>query len=147
MQTNQAPAAPAAERPLPQPTDATRPYWEGAVQGKLLIQQCASCGRHQFYPRLFCTACLSDEIRWVEASGHGTVYSYTVNHRGSTPYFKPRTPYVVAVIDLEEGVRLMTNIVDCEPRNVRIGARVQVCFEAVNATLALPQFRLAGTER
>jgi uncharacterized OB-fold protein len=135
----------ATPRPLPQPTDATRPYWEGAAQGRLMVQHCAACDRHQFYPRLFCTVCLSDAMQWVESKGQGTVYSYTVNHRGPTPFFKPRTPYVVAMIDLDEGVRMMANILDCDPKAVKIGARVRVKFEPVSDTLALPQFTLIST--
>lgn len=129
-------------RPLPSPTDVSKPYWEGAARGDLLVQQCETCGRHQFYPRLFCTECLSNAMRWVKSQGQGTIYSYTVNHRGPSPYFKGRSPYVVALIDLDEGVRMMANVLDGPINAVKIGARVSVVFDSVSESLALPQFVL-----
>jgi len=130
-------------RPLPSPTDVSKSYWEGAARGELLVQQCETCGRHQFYPRLFCTECLSDAMHWVKSTGQGTIYSYTINHRGPSPYFKGRTPYVVALIDLDEGVRMMANVLNGPIDAVKIGARVTVVFESVSESLALPQFELS----
>lgn len=131
-----------AQRPLPQPTRITQPYWDAAKESRLVIQQCACCKRRQFYPREFCTACLSDDIEWIDSAGLGTVYTYTVNRRPSNAALSEKVPYVVAMIDLDEGVRMMANIIDTPPEAVRIGSRVRVCFEQVSDEITLPQFRL-----
>jgi len=132
------------QRPLPQPTRLTQPYWDAAKEHRLMIQECVHCQTRQFYPREFCMTCLSDDVRWIECSGTGTVYTYTINRRAANEAMAQRVPYVVAVIDLDEGVRMMANIVDSLIETVRIGSRVQVCFEAVSETIVLPQFRLVA---
>lgn len=129
------------KKPLPIPDGDTRPYWEAARQSRLLIQQCDQCRQHVFYPRAVCPHCMSDRLTWVASSGKGTVHSYTVVHRAPES-FVGDVPYVVALIDLDEGVRMMSNIVD-PPASVRIGARVEVLFEAVTPEITLPKFRLA----
>ncbi|MDM9561972.1 Zn-ribbon domain-containing OB-fold protein [Bordetella petrii] len=133
-----------AQRPVPQPTDVTRPYWEAAAAGRLVIQECRACGARQFYPRGFCVACLSDELHWLPCSGKGTVYTYTINHRAPNAHMKERLPYIVAAIDLDEGTRMIANIVDSPPQAVAIGARVEVVFEALADGMVLPQFRVGG---
>jgi uncharacterized OB-fold protein len=125
------------------PTDDTRFYWESAKAGKLVIQKCAACGTPQFYPRAFCIRCLSDGVEWIEASGRGTIYTFTVNHRPANDYMKDRVPYIVAAIDLDEGVRLIANIVDSDPKQVRCGAAVRVVFEKASEEITLPQFAIA----
>jgi uncharacterized OB-fold protein len=127
-------------KPLPLPDGDTAPYWEAARAARLLIQRCDSCRQHIFYPRSVCPHCMSDEIQWVAAAGTGTVYSYTVVHR-SPDSFKQDVPYVVALIDLDEGVRMMSNIVG-GAGPLTIGARVEVFFDAVTAEITLPKFRL-----
>lgn len=87
--------------------------------------------------------CLSAEVAWVESAGRGTVYTYTVNHRPASPAMKERVPYVVVVVDLEEGVRMLGNLLDSDRAKLRIGAAVSVVFEKVSAEITLPQFRLA----
>ena len=136
--------APAAQplRPLPQPTDITRPYWGAAADHRLVIQKCKACGSRQFYPRLLCTTCMSDDIDWVESSGKGKVYTYTVNHRAPNAFMKARLPYVVAAIDLDDGVRMMANIIDSPIEPAKIGARVKVVFEDTGEGVTLPQFTL-----
>lgn len=130
------------QRPLPLPTDITRPYWDAAAAQRLVIQECQTCKARQFYPRGFCTACLSDSLEWIECSGRGTIYSYTVNHRAPNAFMKQKLPYVVAAIDLKEGVRLITNIVDSALDKLAIGAPVTVVFEEASDEITLPQFRL-----
>ena len=130
------------QRPLPSPTDITRPYWDAARLQRLVIQECQECKAKLFYPRGFCTECLSDSLEWIECSGRGTIYSYTVNHRAPNAVMKEKLPYVVAAIDLEEGVRLITNIVGDALDKVAIGAPVTVVFEQVSDEITLPQFRL-----
>src|SRR6266851_4694039 len=103
---------PDTSRPLPVITDESRPFWEGCREGKLLLQYCDRCLRHQFYPRLYCMQCGFDAPRWVEASGRGVIYSYTFIHQNKSPEFAQDTPYNVAVVQLEEGPCMMCNIVD-----------------------------------
>ncbi len=132
----------AEAKPVPVPTPDTDFFWEGTKKRELRIQRCLGCRQLQHYPRLLCRNCGSSEKDYVVASGTGFVYSYTVVHRGPTPAFAEEAPYVVALVELDEGVRLMTNIVDCTPDSVRIGQRVRVQFEEVNEVVALPKFVL-----
>lgn len=133
-----------ATRPLPQAIDETKPYWDAAKAGKLVVQKCSSCGTCQFYPRCYCITCMSDKVSWVEASGKGMIYTFTINHRPANEYMKDKVPYAVAAIDLDEGVRLLANIVESDLKAVKCGARVQVVFEKVTDEITLPQFKLAG---
>lgn len=129
-------------RPLPRPSLVTQPYWDAAAAHKLTVQECASCGHVQFYPRIVCTECASAELNELVCTGRGEVYTYTINHRAPHAYFKAQTPYVVAMVELEEGVRLMANIVGPSARDVQIGAPVMVEFEDTGQGITLPQFRL-----
>ena len=131
--------------PVPIVNADSAPYWEGASQDKLLLQHCRDCGAKQFFPRFLCIACGSDNTDWVEASGKGTVHSFTVVHRAAFPEFQAQTPYVVALVDLEEGPRMMTNIVGDGALGVEIGEPVVVTFEARGDEGAkVPQFRRVG---
>lgn len=127
-------------KPLPVPDGDTAPYWASAREGRLAVQRCEACGRHVFYPRAVCPHCMSEQLTWVDATGFGTVYSYTVVHRAPAA-FQGEAPYVVALVDLDEGVRLMSSIAD-PPGAVRIGDRVQVFFDPVTPEVTLPRFRL-----
>ena len=129
--------------PQPIPTAETAHYWRAALEGRLEIQHCPACARHQFYPRRFCTQCLSDRIEWVQASGRGRVYTYTVCHVAGHPAFESRLPYAIAMVELDEGVRMLAGIVDSDLARLAVGAPVQVCFEAAIDGIALPMFRLA----
>ena len=131
-----------SDRPLPMPTDDTKFYWESARAGKLVVQKCNACGAPQFYPRPFCISCLADAMGWMEVSGKGTIYTFTINHRPANEYMKDKTPYVVAAIDLDEGVRMIANIVDSNIGDVKCGARVRVTFEQASEDITLPQFAL-----
>lgn len=133
---------PAADRPVPLPDADSRPYWQAAREGRLLIQRCQDCGKAIFYPRSICPHCMSDRIEWVRASGRGKVYSYTVVRR-APEQFAAETPYVVALVDLDEGVRMTTRVTGCPPEQVRIGMPVQVDFQTVSDEVALPVFRPA----
>ena len=132
----------APARPLPQPTDLTRPYWQAAAQGELHMQHCGACGRWQFYPRPFCIHCEAEALHWRAVSGLGRIYTYTVNHRAPNAFMKTRLPYVVAIVELDEGPRLMANIQGEGALDAAIGKRVKVLFEPVTDELALPQFAL-----
>ncbi len=128
-------------RSLPFVTDESRPFWDGCREGKLLLQYCDACQRHQFYPRLYCMRCGSQEVRWVEASGRGTIYSYTIIRQNRAPNFVNDVPYNVAIIQLEEGPRMMSNVIDIDPAELRIDLPVQVVFDPVSDTISLPRFR------
>ena len=129
-------------RPIPVPDGDTMPFWEGTRQGELRIQRCRACGRCVFYPRAVCPNCMSDDLEWFRASGKGVVYSYTVVHRAPEE-FRDEVPYVVALVDLKEGVRMMTRLIDVDPAEVRIGMGVEVVFRAVTEDIVLPYFRPA----
>ncbi len=130
--------------PAPVVNADSAPYWQGARDNKLLLQRCSDCGTLRFFPRYLCTECGSDNTGWVEATGRGTVHSFTVVHRAAFPEFQERTPYVVALIDLEEGPRMMSNIVGADALEVAIGDAVTVEFEDRGDDGAkVPQFRRA----
>lgn len=130
--------------PAPVVNADSAPYWQGARDNKLLLQRCSDCGTLRFFPRYLCTECGSDNTGWVEATGRGTVHSFTVVHRAAFPEFQERTPYVVALIDLEEGPRMMSNIVGADALDVAIGDAVTVEFEDRGDDGAkVPQFRRA----
>jgi hypothetical protein len=113
----------------------SRPFWRAAERRQLLLQCCATCGRHQFYPRPFCLTCQSDRVEWVPARGTGSIYSQTRVHMSTGPGFEP--PYVVAVVQLDEGPRLVTNIVGGPSR---IGDRVRVAWRERADAPPLPVF-------
>lgn len=119
----------------------TAPFWEAAARGELTIQRCRACGAHQFYPRPFCLACDSTELVWVTAAGTGTVYSMTTVRIQVSPEFEP--PYVVAIVQLDEGPRVMTNIVG---GTCRIGDRVRVAWLKRRDAPPLPIFRPASDD-
>ncbi len=121
----------------------TRPYWEGLAQGELRIQRCDACGRVVFYPRSICPHCHADQLSWIVASGRGTIYSYTVAHQ-AFGMFADETPFIVAIIELEEGARMMSRIIDAPRERVAIGLPVQVTFETVGENITLPYFRLVS---
>jgi uncharacterized OB-fold protein len=135
------------ERPLPSPDPLTAPFWEGARAHKLRLPRCKDCGEVHFYPRCACPQCASVQLEWIDASGEGTIYSFTVVHRAPSPAFKDKLPYVVAVIALAEGPHLMTNIGGCAPENVRVGMPVEVAWEDVDPVVTLPYFVPAGPTR
>ena len=130
--------------PIPIVNADSAPYWEGAREGKLLLQRCEACQALRFFPRYLCTECGSEKTRWIEASGRGTVHSFTIVHRAAFPEFQARTPYAIALIDLAEGPRMMTNVVGEDALNVEIGDAVDVTFEDRGIDGAkIPQFQRA----
>ncbi|MBW2366761.1 MAG: Zn-ribbon domain-containing OB-fold protein [Deltaproteobacteria bacterium] len=129
------------EKPLPAIQPWSRKFWEGTKQNKLLIQECKGCSEKIFYPRKTCPECWSSDLDWSEASGRGKIYTYTVTLGGVEKKFAGDLPYVLAYVDLEEGIRMMTRIVECDPEAVAIGMDVEVVFEAVTEDITLPLFR------
>lgn len=130
------------EKPLPVVDADTRQFWEAAREHRLLIRYCPDCGRYVYYPRAICPHCHSDRLEWREASGEGTIYSFTVSRRPAGPAFEDDVPYVVAIIELEEGPRMMSNVKTDDVEKVRIGERVLVAFEDVTDEITLPKFEL-----
>ncbi|MER7505723.1 Zn-ribbon domain-containing OB-fold protein [Nonomuraea pusilla] len=117
-------------KPTPKPTPETQPFWDGTAAGELRIQRCHACERHYFYPRPSCPHCGSADVAWVRASGRATLYSYVINHRPA-PGFEDDGPYAIAVVELEEGVRMMTNLVGVEnvPERLPLDMELRVVFE------------------
>lgn len=129
---------------LPTPDPSTQPWWDAAREGRLLVKRCADCGRAHFYPRPFCPHCWSANVAWEQASGRGTLYTWSVVHQNDLPPFNERVPYVAAIVELEEGPRMMTNIVDCDPAALAVGMPVEVTFRPATDDVTLPVFRPAG---
>ena len=133
-----------SELPAPAPADITpetAPFWEATAEHRLILRKCNDCESVNWYPRVICPECGNMNTDWIEASGNGVVYSFTNNHRGQGPYRD--ADYVLAYVQLDEGPRIMTNIVDCEPAAITIGARVAVVFHDTGEGPSLYRFRLA----
>lgn len=135
-------------KPVPVPDPDTRPFWEGCLQGKLLLQRCDACSSFRFPPSESCPKCGSDRVSWVGSTGRGKVFSWiVVVHPVPREIYAGDVPYVVALVDLEEGVRVATNIVGCAPGSVAAAMPVEVVFDRVTDEVALPKFRPARTSR
>ncbi|TBL79850.1 Zn-ribbon domain-containing OB-fold protein [Paenibacillus thalictri] len=132
-----------SNKPIPIADGDSVAFWKGCNEGKLLIQHCQDCGSYIFYPRIVCPGCMSDHVEWIESKGKGKVYSYTVVRR-SPLAFSDDVPYVVAMVELEEGVRMLSNIIHCSVDEVCCDMPVEVVFEKRGET-ALPMFQLAAT--
>ncbi|HUS98433.1 MAG TPA: Zn-ribbon domain-containing OB-fold protein [Hyphomicrobiaceae bacterium] len=129
-------------RQLPKPTPETQHYWDGTKAGELRLQICNSCNHTYFPPRPFCPKCSSRDVKVTKATGKGKLFSYIINHL-PTPGFKP--PFAIAVVELDEGPRLMSNIVDCDqtPEALQLDMPLEVTFEAQNDEITLPMFKPA----
>jgi uncharacterized OB-fold protein len=125
----------------PTPTADDEPFWTAAAAGKLILPRCAKCAIFIWYPKAVCPVCHATDIEWVPASGRGAVYSFTINHRAFGPW-TDFAPYVIAYVELEEGPRVLTNIVGTDPGSVRIGQSVEAVFEPAGPTRLL-RFRPA----
>jgi hypothetical protein len=139
------------QHPTPAASQETRAWWEGCGRHELVLQRCRACGVVQHRPRAVCATCLSGELEHFVAAGRGEVHTFTVTHQNGVPPFRDALPYVLAYVALEEGPRLMTNVVDCEPGAVAIGMPVVVDFADVDTrdlgeaggVFAVPRFRPA----
>lgn len=131
-----------SDRVIPKPTPETQHYWDGAKERELRLQQCKSCDKIYFPPRAFCPECGSRDVKVVKASGKGRLYSYIINHLPA-PGFEG--PFAVAVVELEEGPRLMSNILECEqtPEALQLDMPLEVTFEKLSDEITLPQFKPA----
>jgi uncharacterized OB-fold protein len=128
-------------RPIPPASKLTEPYWDAARRGELTVQRCERCGRRPFPPRAHCPGCGASTLSSTPVSGRGTIHSYTIAYRAPHPIFALQLPLVVAIVELEEGLRIMTNIVGCDPEELEVGMAVDACFEPIDDTdMVLPVF-------
>ena len=132
--------------PIPVPTPETRPFWDATRRHELALPRCRACGRLHYYPRGSCPHCLSGDLAWERLSGRGRLHTFTIVYRGQRG-FPLGEPYVIAIVELDEGPRMMSNLVGVamDTAAVRIGMPVEVVFEDVSDTIALPRFRPAET--
>ncbi len=128
-------------KPLPEIQPFSEAFWEGTRNHKLLIQTCGDCDARIFFPRRQCPRCWSGNLHWVEASGRAEIYAFSVTYEGVEEVFRDDLPIVLAWVDLPEGIRIQTNIVDCDPETVAIGQQVEVVFRKVTDEITLPYFR------
>ncbi len=136
-------AAPTVRFDLPTPDGDTEEFWRAAAYGRLLIKRCSDCHKAHYYPRPFCPYCWSDSVAWEEAGGNATLYTYSIVHRNDLPPFGQKVPYVAAVVDLEEGPRVMTNVVDCDFDDVFVGMELRVTFQRISDEISIPVFKPA----
>ena len=131
-------------RPIvPAPNFETQAFWDGCGRGQLLLQKCSDCGAFRHPPAPICPECLSAEHEWIEASGRGTVYTFVVVRETRARGWEQMVPYVIAVVTLEEGPRMLTNIVDIPPEDVKIDMPIELTFAEADGSTQLPMFRPA----
>lgn len=132
-------------KPLPTPDPVTQPYWDSVKAHAMQLQKCAACGKFVFYPRAVCPYCFSRDLRWTPVSGRGKIYGFTISYQKVIQSFAAEVPYVIALVELEEGARLMTNLIGVEPdpSKIRVGMDVVVQYDDVTDTITLPKFKPA----
>ncbi len=135
--------AKAIQHPRPGIDWETRAFWEGCARHELVLQRCRRCQAVQHRPRALCASCLADDIEHFIASGRGSVHTFTVTYQNHAPGFREALPYVLAYVELEEGVRMLTNLVDCPPDSIEIGMPVRVTFADLEEGVSIPRFRPA----
>ncbi len=132
-------------KPLPNPLnrETSMPFWEAARRHELVMPRCTRCDRLFFYPREVCPVCLAPDIDWVPVSGRGRLHSFTVIHQPANPAFREDAPYIYAAIQLDEGPRMIANLVDCPPEQARIDMPVVAAYDDVTPEVTLVKFRPA----
>jgi len=131
-----------AQKPVPAVTPELRPFFEAARAEKLVVQRCAGCGRRRFPPRDICSHCLGREADWVASSGRGKIVTWNVMHQVYHPGFADEAPYAVVLVELDDGARMISNVVDCPLERLAVGLPVEVTFEKLSDEVSLPKFRL-----
>lgn len=136
------------DKPIPEVVELTRPFWEGGRNGKLMMQKCSACGTVNFLPKPWCVDCGSRKLSWVEVRPTGTIYSYTIAYTVMMNYpgWAEDLPVIEGIIDLDDGGRLYAQIVDEDPVNVRIDARVAAHFVTISENIGIPKFRIIKDE-
>ncbi|KAB2912626.1 MAG: hypothetical protein F9K29_18400 [Hyphomicrobiaceae bacterium] len=132
-------------KPLPEITDQTRPFWTAAKSRKLVLQRCARCDTFNFHPKPWCVECGCRDLAWTEAKPTGTVYSFTISRAVAMnlPGWQGELPVLMCLIDLDDGARLYGQVVHCMPEEIKIGMRVEILFEDISEEAAIPKFRPA----
>lgn len=125
---------------VPSPTPDTQPYWDGLNEGRLRLQRCGACGKIRHYPRPVCDTCYSMKIDWIDATGRGTLHSWTITHYAFHPGFKGDLPYTLLTVDLDEGVRMQSQARGIDETALRVGLPVKIAYEKVKDDLTLPVF-------
>ncbi|MQF83072.1 hypothetical protein FIM02_02790 [SAR202 cluster bacterium AD-802-E10_MRT_200m] len=128
-------------RPIPSPTPETQKFWESCRQQAMELPQCQSCGEFHFYPRSICPYCWSVDLKWVKSTGFARLYSYVISHRAPAG-FESNVPYVIAVVELDEGIRMMTNLVEIAPNpcSLSIGMPLRISYQEISESITLPNF-------
>jgi uncharacterized OB-fold protein len=136
-------------KPLPPIDPLTAPFWDSVKAHAMRLQRCGACGTFVFFPRPLCPVCFSDALEWTPVSGRGVVHAFTIPHRHPSAAFQPDLPYVVAIVELEEGPRLMTNLVQVAPdaSQIAVGMPVEVVYDDVTPEVTLPKFRPTARRR
>jgi uncharacterized OB-fold protein len=134
---------PAYRKPIPIPTPESERYWQGCKQHELWLRFCNSCSKPYFYPRDICPMCGGRDVTWKQMSGNGSIYTFAIVQRAPTPGFAEDVPFVNAIVELDEGPRMLASMVDIEPdpAKVKVGMPVQVTFEDITEEISLPKFR------
>lgn len=130
-------------RPTPHPSPVSRPFWDACARHELVLQRCTACSAAVFYPRSVCPACGSTRLEWEPASGSGTLYSYTVARRATHRKLADRVPYVIAIVELDEGPRMTSTVVGTDPDDLAVGLRLRVAFED-DEDVSFPVFRVVA---
>jgi uncharacterized OB-fold protein len=130
-------------KPLPRIDEENRPWWEALARHELYIQKCRDCGDLRYYPRALCTNCLSSNTEWVRCGGRGKVYTFTATYQNQAAGFRESLPYIMAYVELDEGLKVLTNLVECKPDQVKIGMPVEAVFEDTTPQVTLLKFRPA----
>ena len=133
-------------KPIPTLRGEEKIYFEEAKAGRLVYQECRDCGASIFYLRTVCPECMSEELDVVPSAGRGTIHSYTTLHRPGHPAFADEVPYTIVLVDLDEGVRVIADLVDSDPEDIEVGAPVEVLFDAVTEDFTVPRFRLTDEQ-
>ena len=136
------------KRPLPIPDVRDKGFWDSCKNHELRVQKCKNCGTLRFIPQPMCAKCYSMDIDWVKISGKGKIYTYTIVEHPIAPAFADIAPYAVILVELDEGeaLRIVSNLIDCKPQDIRIGMPVEVVFEDVTEEITLPKFRLSSSD-
>lgn len=129
------------EKPLPLPTPVTQPFWDGLNRGEVRIQRCAACEEWVFYPRSHCPHCLSERLEWHAVSGAATLHTYTIARQPTAPHFADEVPQLIAVVDLDEGVRMTTTLVNVAEDDIRVGMRLTPVFDRVADDVTLLRYQ------
>jgi uncharacterized OB-fold protein len=130
-------------KPLPHLDEENRAFWEALQRHELYVQRCRDCGDVRYHPRAQCTQCLSPRTEWVKSSGRGKVYTFTATYQNQAPGWRESLPYIMSWVELDEGVKMLTNLIDCRPEDVKIGMPVEVVYEDVTPQVTLAKFRPA----